>query len=539
MIDLQIRSFHYRSANAGASPWATPSPATGSPADTSLGASSTSSPVTKMQGQAALHDVELSIPGGSVTLLCGPSGGGKSTLLRLMNGMIPHFHPGTLDGSVSVNGVDPAQVSFVRVGRDTSTVFQNPRTQFFTTHVADELAFRGENYGQDPHELRDSIQDAVALLDATDLLSKELAPLSGGELQKVACVQAMVAGTPIIFMDEPTSNLSPASIQLLRRSIEVLRAAGRTIVIAEHRLSFLRGLIDHAHLVAGGTITHSWTGSDFFTLSDDVRRGLGLRSLIDVALPGAGEGSKPEFDAGSEPRMGTPDSECTASKRIASGLTVKNLRHYYWRRLILDIDHVHFPAGQVTALVGANGAGKTTLSRILTGLLRAQPYERPHRFQRGAQTPTFFLDGASVSEQERLALSAMVFQDVNRQLFSASVLDEVMLSARTGFTEADAQVLLDEHGLTGLEQRHPQSLSGGQKQRLAISCTRSSGARIHVWDEPTSGVDAVHLQSVANSLRSMANAGHVVVVVTHDPELVHTVADLVYELKDGQLQTCH
>lgn len=476
----------------------------------------------------ALADILLDAAPGTLTLLCGSSGSGKSTVLRLLNGLVPHFHAGRLIGEVRVSGVDVPATDLSQAGRTTSTVFQNPRTQFFTPLVSSELAFRGENYGIAPDEIISASLLALEELGIADLWTRPLSSLSGGELQKVACAQAMAAGTPVLLLDEPTSNLSPAAIREFTRILEGMKASGMTIVIAEHRLHFLREFVDEALLIEGGRILRRWSGEEFRLLEEGDRIRFGLRTLTAPADPLSDPGWARARETGavtaaasrSMTKEAAEDAGEMNEDAALRGLEVRDLRFSYGRRRVLDIESLSFPSGSVTAVVGDNGAGKSTLCRVLVGLERAE---------RGTWIG---LDGARAGAGARLAASAMVMQDVHRQLFSDTVRGEVVLGLTPDHLGGvDVEALLERFALAEFADRHPLSLSGGQKQRLTVAAAVARGARVHVFDEPTSGVDHRQLVEIGAQLRDIAEGGGVVIVVTHDPELVAECADRIVHLR--------
>ena len=208
----------------------------------------------------ALRGVNLSAHPGTLTLVCGSSGCGKSTLMRTLTGVVPQMTPGELEGAVRIDGRDLAEVPLTEVGHLCSSVFQNPRTQFFCDTVAEELAFCGENYGRDRTDLIDSSERAAKLMGIYALMDRKLSTLSGGQLQKVALACALASGAPVLLADEPTSNLDPAAIADVRRALEFLKEQGMTIVVVEHRLHFLRGLADQVLLKEAGAVTRRWSG---------------------------------------------------------------------------------------------------------------------------------------------------------------------------------------------------------------------------------------------------------------------------------------
>ena len=489
--------------------------------------------------------------------MCGASGSGKSTLVRLVNGLVPHFHHGRRDGEVLVEGREVADTPIEQMGRVTATVFQDPATQFFTTTVADELAFAPQNYQVPAQEIRRRRLRAVEELGIEDLLGRDLKGLSGGQLQKVACAQALVQDTPVVLLDEPTSNLDPRAIEDVRAAVARLRELGRTVVVAEHRVYFLEGLADEVVLMQDGRVARRMSGAEFYAMGEE-RRSLGLRTLERPELrvpvtpvaalrdggpgdggtvPGAGgaavpgAGGVPGVRAGAAPGAGgavtlgaggavtlgagaAPGTGAAArpagpgegrtggAQGGQGGLLVEDLVVERGGRRILDIASLRFPAGAITGVTGVNGIGKTTLARAVCRLQRAR---------RGARVT---LDG----QELRHGQAFLVMQDVHRQLFAESVSQEASAPQ------------LERLDLAGLAERHPLSLSGGQKQRLVIATAVDQDARVIVLDEPTSGVDYRHLLTIAAELRSLADEGRVVVVISHDIEFLNECADHVIEI---------
>ncbi len=442
-----------------------------------------------------LDDLSFEAAPGTLTLMCGPSGSGKSTALRLLNGLVPGFHGGEFDGAVHVAGVDVPNTPLHDAGRTTATVFQNPRTGFFNARVIDEIAFGLENLGLPRAEILDRVDEAAAVTDVAHLLDRDIMRLSGGEVQRVATAAAMAAEPRVLLFDEPSSNLSPGAVADLRALISDLRGRGVTMVVAEHRLHYLHGLVDQVLYLRDGRIAARFGGEEFFSLDDAARRDLGLRRLTP-----------------------TPAREPDPWACDAPGLRVEGLRFGYGRgTTVLDIGRMDFPAGRITALTGPNGAGKTTLARVVCGL------------EKEGRDSAVTLDGERLKPERRRDIAYIVMQDVARQLFTESVEHEVQL----GLDDVDVPALLAEVDLAGLEDRHPQSLSGGQRQRLVIASAMARRPRICIFDEPTSGVGREHLLAIGSLMRRLADDGVVVIVITHDEELIEACADRVVALPGG------
>lgn len=453
----------------------------------------------------ALKDVDLSADAGSLTLVCGASGCGKSTLMKALTGLVPQMTPGELDGVVRINGRNLADVALTDVGHLCSSVFQNPRTQFFCDTVAEELAFCGENYGRERVTLRQQSERAAKLMGISHLMERKLTTLSGGQLQKVALACALASGAPVLLADEPTSNLDPAAISEVRAALKVLKEQGLTIVVVEHRLHFLRGLADQVLLMEGGRVTRRWSGAEFFSMGQAQRRSLGLRTLVDPGPPETWVGQVKE--GRQENREATPSQ---------ARLSCRGLSFAYGTSPVFEGLDADFPAGQITCIAGANGVGKTTLVRVLCGL--AAP-----------SSGSISLDGVPASRKTRRSACALVMQDTGRQLFSDTLAGELTIGASHASGQSGEQLLAD-FDLANLGERHPLSLSGGQKQRLVIAAARATGRPIVILDEPTSGVDARHLDSITATLRRIADEGAAVVVVTHDGEFAAACADRLITL---------
>lgn len=436
---------------------------------------------------ASITDVSFTVRPGEITLLCGASGSGKSTVIRTINGLATGFHDGHLDGDVIVNGTRMSEVELQDVCRLSATVFQNPRTQFFTTDVRSEMALPLENLGINPDLIRSRIADVARASDIEWALDRSLSSLSGGQLQRVACSCAYCMDVPVLLFDEPTSNLDEDSIVEFARLLSTLKKSGAAIIVAEHRLHFLADLADTVHRMNDGRLVETLSAREFFSLPDDERRTRGLRTL---EIPNT--------------ELPTPQGE---------GLEISDIRFSYGDTDVLDIDHAVFPAGAVTILSGPNGAGKTTLARILCGL--AEP----------DSGGTVRLDGRTLSARRRNSTCAMVMQDVRRQLFAESVRDEIRLGQEKLCDEATADELLDRLDLTVCADAHPLAISGGQQQRLVIAAAVASRRRVVIFDEPTSGVDYGQLTRIAGLIKELAATGTIVIVITHDREFIAECGD--------------
>ena len=454
---------------------------------------------------SSLSNIDLDIKKGECVLLCGASGCGKTTVTRLINGLIPHYYEGELSGSVNVCGVDINNTPIEKISEQVGSIFQNPRSQFFCVDTESEIVFGCENMSLPEEEIRRRLERTVERFALQNLQGRSIFELSGGEKQKIACAGVHCMYPDIIVMDEPTSNLDLDAIAELRNIIAEWKADGKTIVIAEHRLEWLKGLCDRAILLESGGISLEITGEVLFARSKAEMNAIGLRSSI--GLPDYLDSPCGFFAKDGKGRGGKP-------------LHLENFRYSYRSKTALDIKSLDIPAGSVTAVVGHNGAGKSTFVKCLCGLQK--------RFK-----GTVTIDGKKYRPRQMLKICYMVMQDVNHQLFAETVLEEAMLGMETE-NEEQALDLLKKLGLYELRDRHPMSLSGGQKQRAAIASAILAGKRILIFDEPTSGLDYNSMVQTAELIGSLEK-DITVLIITHDMELIERCCTHILHIENGRI----
>ena len=448
------------------------------------------------EAQETLSQVSAAIAPGECALLCGASGCGKTTVTKLINGLIPAFTPGCrLEGRVDVDGLDPGTTPMYELARKVGSVFQNPKSQFFNLDTDSELAFGLENEGRPPEEIQRRVADTVEALHLQELQRRSIFSLSGGQKQLLAFGSVYAMGPEVFVLDEPTANLDQEAIARLHDQIACLKHQGRTVVIAEHRLYFLTDLIDRALYLRDGVLERTFTRAQFCGLTEQEREELGLRTLTPAActLP------------------------AVAPAGTKEGLSVERLTCAYRKEpaVFQDLSFSARP-GEVVSITGLNGVGKTTLSRCLCGLIREQAGQ-------------IRLDGRHLNRKERQKAAFCVMQDVNHQLFSDSVWGECRMSAPDA-PDSTVEEVLDSLHLLPFRERHPMSLSGGQKQRLAVATALLSEKPILIFDEPTSGLDYARMVEVSGVIRNLAQQGRIVLVVTHDREFMQRSCDRVLRL---------
>jgi len=432
--------------------------------------------------------IDLMVNEGECVVFTGPSGGGKTTLTRLLNALAPSYYTGTLTGTISINGKSLTQMPQYTVARQIGSVFQDPKSQFFSSELAGEAAFACENYGFSAEEIRDRTDDAIVSFGLNGFRSRNLDVLSSGEKQKVAIASVYALRPDIYVCDEPTSNLDKTGAEQLAAVFKQLKAEGHTIIIAEHRLSWLHGIADRFIYVRDGRVLWERNTAEMEQLSPEERERYGLREITEKG----------------DRTIQTP----TRNTDQFPALCVKSLSCRRKKTKIFRDINFSAPAGQITAITGHNGIGKTSLALVLSGLWKEESGQ-------------VVVDGRELSARERRKQTWFSSNDTGTQFFTNSVSEEVLLNMKHSEEHLEkARSLLKRLGLYRYKDVHPASLSGGQKQRLAIACGVLSDRTILIFDEPTSGLDGGNMKIVADVLREAADQKKVILVITHDDELI-------------------
>ncbi len=458
----------------------------------------------------ALRGVDLSVQPGERVLLLGPSGGGKSTLLAALAGLLEAGHGGEQEGVVRLDG-RPVREARARAG----LVLQDPESALVMGRAGDDVAFGLENRGVDPHEIWRRVDEALAQVGFAYGRDADSGRLSGGEQQRLALAGVLALRPGLLLLDEVTANLDPAGVALVRTVLaQVLDESGATAVLVEHRVDQVVDLATRAVVLApGGGILADGPPTEVFR-----EQGASL-AAAGVWVPGRHPAVRRRATAPPGPRL----------------LTAEQVRFRYpaTGQDALPSTDLVVRSGAALALVGPNGAGKSTLALAVAGLLR--PTSGEVRAEAALDPPQPPRPLWRWRGRELVRRVGTVFQDPEHQIVTSTVRDELLVGPRRAGTSpaaaaARADELLDRLGLTHLAAANPYTLSGGEKRRLSVATALATSPRVVVADEPTFGQDSRTWAELVDLLADLRDDGCGLVLVTHDLALVDAVADVTVDL---------
>lgn len=423
---------------------------------------------------AALRDIDVSIDHG-LTVVTGLSGGGKSTLLRVFNGLVPHFHGGRIAGAAEVAGMNVFETPTRRLARTVGFVFQDPELQTVYDVVDREVAFGLENLAVPPHEIIARVEEALDAAGIGHLAGRRVKTLSGGERQRVAIASALAMKPRMVVLDEPTSQLDPEGAAMVLASAIAIARDGRAVVVSEHRIDRLARAARSMIVVNDGSATavepSSWSS-----------------------------GPVPQ----APPRMSALGPEAWSVRGVTAG---------FGDRIVLERIDLAGRSGEVVALSGPNGGGKTTLLRVIAGALAptaGRVERRPGRIAYLPQNPTALLHRPTVRS-------------------------EVSLTLERGGERELPEVVLRAFGMLQAADRYPRDLACGERQRAALAAVLPGRPGLVLLDEPTRGMDAPAREALVRVVAALREAGSAVVIATHDTALRDAVADRVVDVSGGHV----
>lgn len=430
-----------------------------------------------------LENINLTVEYGETVLLSGVSGEGKSTLLSIINGVIPFVNSGEFSGSVEIDGKDVTKLKISERSKLIGTVLQNADEQIIYDLVNDEIAFGCENLNIVCEEIERRIERFTTLMQIEK--NAKTKTLSGGQKQRLITASTLAMEQKIIILDEPLANLDTHTAHILLKALRNLANSGYAVLIVEHRLDVVKNYIDKVMRIENKQL---FTSTDI----NDLNSGIKTIPHADGSLPGEVliKGEKLSFAAG--------------GRNIIDGLDIE------------------IRAGERIVLLGENGCGKTTLMRMLARLNKPSD---------GALSQT--ITKSKKANSKWFSKVGYVYQNPTYQLFMPTLLSEISFKAKS---EEMAREMINAFGLSGLEQSHTQSLSEGQKRRASIAAVCASEPTVLFLDEPTVGQDYKNLCKTVETVNKInKNLGTAIVTVTHDKRCAGALADRVLIMENGKI----
>jgi energy-coupling factor transporter ATP-binding protein EcfA2 len=479
--------------------------------------------------KTVLENLSLEVQEGEMLLVMGQTGSGKSSLLRLINGLVPHHTGGILAGDISVDGISTRSVKPGALAHVVGIVGQNPINGFVTDIVEEELAFGMEalNYPQDV--MRKRVEEILDLLGLNSIRNRTIATLSGGEQQRLAIGAALVMHPKVLVLDEPTSALDPIAaeevLSLLHRLVHDLSI---TVVLAEHRLERVIQFVDRIILIEGNGETSIGPADVVLKSTELVPPIIKLARALNLSEIGTSVREVRRQTSQIRERSNMPSSRSDAPLgRTDAIVEVHDLTISYGNKDAIKNVSSTFFAAEIVAVMGRNGAGKSSLLESIVGAIKAS----------SGTVTVASKNPFTLKASERRKTIGYVPQEPSDLLFGSSVGAEC--------TQADSSNALEPGTTFSFLSRltptvslatHPHDLSEGQRLALVLSIVLSSNPEVLVLDEPTRGLDYQAKNLLAIALKEFAaNFGRPVLLATHDVELVAELADRVLFLAEGEI----
>lgn len=448
-----------------------------------------------------LEEISINIKKGECIAIIGPSGTGKTSLIRVINGLIPYYYTGgSFNGRVCISNKDVNELPMWKRGELVGSVFQDPRTQFFSDTVEGEIAFACENFGLSNKDIVNNTDSIIKKINIENLKREKLCNLSSGERQKVAIASAMVTKTKVLVFDEPSSNLDEIGIKNFKKLLIQLKLNGTTMIFAEHRIYYLIDIVDRFIYIENGKITKEISPKEIKKINIYEQNKLGIRCPNKTII-------KPLIKVLKQ-QDGEPLLEL---KKISLNIKGKSI--------IRDCSLLGY-SGHIIAVIGANGIGKTSLAKIICGIYKES-------------SGKILIKNKAIGYRKRNKRVWYSANETATQFFTNSLEKEVLIGMKKTPDElSEARRLLKQFNLYDIRNRHPYSLSGGQKQRLSIVCGLLSKRDILILDEPSSGLDYKNMITMAKSIKAAAQLGKIIFLITHDYELVNACCTHYYNISE-------
>lgn len=492
-----------------------------------------------------LKNIDITINKGEKVLIVGPSGSGKSTLSHCINGLIPFSYSGEIEGELTIDNIKPYKESLSDVSKRVGTIMQDQDSQFIGLSVGEDVSFNFENDAMPVDEMKIKVVNALELVNMVDFINHSPYELSGGQKQRVSLAGVLGSDAEVLLFDEPLANLDPASGKEIMELINnIHEKTNKTIIIVEHRIEdVLDQPFDKIIVIDKGEVKGVGTPDEI--LKSNLLENSGLREPLYVS---AMKYANCDLDKvndlrdfnnlNEESKMNLKDWFNNESKKASKNnynkeekiLEVNNLTfsHDGVKNTLEDVSF-HLNKGEILAVLGNNGAGKSTLCRVMTGILK---YKQGNIFLNNE-----CIDSWSI--KKRGSSIGYVMQNPNQMISQHMIKDEIALGLKCrGYSKEEIDTKVEEVlkicGLYPYRNWPVQALSYGQKKRVTIASILAINPEVIILDEPTAGQDYKHYTEFMEFIKSLADKGISIILITHDMQLTLEYCDRAVVLSGGK-----
>lgn len=515
-----------------------------------------------------LKGINLIIERGDFIAIIGNNGCGKSTLCKTLNGLIPHFISGDMEGSVIIDGVDTKTVEVGHIAQKVGYVYQDFENQIVRPTVLDDASFACLNYAYEDY--KDRGKKALNLCGLEHKVNDYIWQLSGGQKHLLALAGVTALSPEVLILDEPIAQLDPAHARQIYEVLKDLNEKhGKTIIVIEHHTEFIADYCKHVVLMKEGRVVWKRSVKEALQRVEELQasnifppqitvaaskliqmgkiaRGRELPTTIDEGtrfFKGLAyqpyeindfESEKPECTNSVLKRVESvidsekPVTECTVTsisfqKVSVQYHAVKGDAVSVMKDLSLEIHR-----GEKIALIGSNGAGKSTLMKLVIGLLKPNA---------GSVT----VEGRAtkaIPAEELSRMVSLVYQNPEEMFIKDSIRGDIEYAMKVREVEnyeQKTQELLERFRLTDIQERDGRLLSGGQMRRASLAIGIALNPSILLLDEPTANLDIATRKEIIKTLNDMRDITETVMIATHDMQLVCDWADRIIVLYQGSV----